>query len=119
MYVCVCVCLSVYSLRDTSLSIRLARPSPHFTTYFSGGNAACRIRADLDPSVATGKKLDLASKADAFTFRSLASLISLVCYAVHTTRLNPSWLFLPMRMYRAIFHIISRTSRWDDRVTLG
>eukprot|EP00796_Vickermania_ingenoplastis_P009829 gene9829-6902_t len=69
-------------------------------------------------SVATGKKLDLASKADAFTFRSLASLISLVCYAVHTTRLNPSWLFLPMRMDRAIFHTISRTSRWDDRVTL-
>eukprot|EP00796_Vickermania_ingenoplastis_P005761 gene5761-biopygen3629 len=65
-------------------------------------------------SVKTVTKLDLASQAPAYSYRSFAALISLICYAVHTTSINPAELFPLLRMYQAIFRTISHGKHWDD-----
>ncbi|KAK7199242.1 hypothetical protein NESM_000894700 [Novymonas esmeraldas] len=68
-------------------------------------------------TVKTVTKIDLASRAEQFTFRSFASLVSLITYAVHTTTLNPAYLFPLMRMYRALFRMVARGKSWEDHVT--
>lgn len=65
-------------------------------------------------SVKTVAKLQIALRKPSHTIRSLASLISLVFFALHTTQLNPARAFRLLRVYRAIFQLTFLGHRWDD-----
>lgn len=61
-------------------------------------------------------KLRLASQKSSFTRRSYVALVSLLMYAMHTTRLNPSMMFDALRAYRGVYKNISDGSDWDERL---
>eukprot|EP00796_Vickermania_ingenoplastis_P000728 gene728-biopygen572 len=65
-------------------------------------------------SVKTVAKLNLALEAPAFTCRSFVSLISLILYALHTTRLNPAGAFKLLRAYRGVYRTINEGRDWDS-----
>lgn len=65
-------------------------------------------------SVKTRAKIKLALRAPRFSHRSLASLISIIMFATHTTRLNPARCFGLMRLYRAVFVRVYNGSDWDS-----
>lgn len=67
-------------------------------------------------SVKTVAKLQLALRKTTHTIRSLASLISLVFFALHTTQMNPARAFKLLRAYRGIYRLTFRGYGWDDAV---
>lgn len=64
-------------------------------------------------SVKTVAKLGLALAAEKFSCRSFVSLISLILYALHTTRLNPASAFRLLRAYRGIYRQVTSGLSWD------
>lgn len=67
-------------------------------------------------SAKTYAKIHLAYKAEIFTYRSFAALVSLMCYALHTTDINPARLFPIMAMFRVMYKAFARGKSWDDLV---
>ncbi|KPA78422.1 TATE DNA Transposon [Leptomonas pyrrhocoris] len=67
-------------------------------------------------SVKTVAKLQLALRKPRHTIRSLASLISLIFFALHTTQLNPARAFKLLRAYRGIYRLTFRGFGWDAAV---
>ncbi|MDD9341215.1 MAG: hypothetical protein PV362_16540 [Providencia heimbachae] len=67
-------------------------------------------------SVKTVAKLILALKATRFIYRSFASVVSLIAYALHTARLTPARAFLLLRAYRGACRKISRGKDWDEEM---
>ncbi|CAM36958.2 LOW QUALITY PROTEIN: hypothetical protein LbrM_05_1240 [Leishmania braziliensis MHOM/BR/75/M2904] len=67
-------------------------------------------------SVKTVAKLKLALQKTSHTIRSLASLISLIFFALHTTQMNPARAFKLLRAYRGIYRLTFRGYDWDDAV---
>jgi len=65
-------------------------------------------------SAKTVAKLMLASRATAFTHRSFVSVVSLVLFALHTTRLNPARCFALLRAYRGVYRLVTTGRDWDD-----
>eukprot|EP00796_Vickermania_ingenoplastis_P002607 gene2607-biopygen2097 len=65
-------------------------------------------------SVKTIAKLNLALAATDFTCRSFVSLVSLILYALHTTRLNPAGAFSLLRAYRGVYRTVNEGRKWDD-----
>eukprot|EP00796_Vickermania_ingenoplastis_P004529 gene4529-biopygen2550 len=58
-------------------------------------------------STKTVAKLGLALRATEFSCRSFVSLISLILYALHTTRLNPASAFTLLRAYRGVYRSVT------------
>lgn len=75
-----------------------------------------RRQRQVRNSTKTITKLDLASKAERFSIRSFAVLVSLICFARHTTRINPADVFPLVRCYRALYRKVARGSSWDDEI---
>lgn len=67
-------------------------------------------------SIKTVAKMQLALAKKSFTIRSLASLISLILFALHTTQMNPATAFKLLRAYRGIYRLVYTTHKWDDDV---
>lgn len=67
-------------------------------------------------SVKTVAKLGLALQAERFTCRSFVSLISLILYAIHTTRLNPASAFQLLRAYRGVYRSVTEGIPWDSEL---
>jgi len=65
-------------------------------------------------SVKTVAKLGLALAATKFSCRSFVSLISLILYALHTTRLNPASAFQLLRAYRGVYRQVTAGLSWDS-----
>eukprot|EP00796_Vickermania_ingenoplastis_P008524 gene8524-biopygen5892 len=64
-------------------------------------------------SVKTVAKLGLALKAQSFTCRSFVSLVSLILYALHTTKINPAKAFTLLRAYRGVYRTVVEGKDWD------
>eukprot|EP00796_Vickermania_ingenoplastis_P004533 gene4533-biopygen2553 len=64
-------------------------------------------------STKTVAKLGLALRATEFSCRSFVSLISLILYALHTTRLNPASAFTLLRAYRGVYRSVTEGKNWD------
>ncbi|KAH9600834.1 hypothetical protein LSM04_007959 [Trypanosoma melophagium] len=68
-------------------------------------------------SVKTVAKLMLSSAPDRqHSIRTFVSVVSLVCYAIHTTRLNPAKMFRLLRTYRYFYRQVSGGADWDAPV---
>jgi hypothetical protein len=64
--------------------------------------------------VKTIAKIELATAQNKFTYRTLASLIALILYAMHTVHINPAEAFFMLRMYRGIAVAVSKNGGdWD------
>lgn len=61
-------------------------------------------------------KLELALGKTEFSCRSFVSLVSLIMFALHTTRLNPAEAFPLLRAYRGVYRQVQRGRDWDDPV---
>lgn len=64
-------------------------------------------------SAKTTAKLQLALEKTAHTRRSFVSLVSLIMFATHTTRINPSLGFYMLRACRGVFAAVSYGAEWD------
>lgn len=67
-------------------------------------------------SIKTVAKLGLAMKAKSFSCRSFVSLVSLILYALHTTRLNPASAFQLLRAYRGVYRAVNEGLDWDSEL---
>lgn len=67
-------------------------------------------------SVKTVAKLGLALQAEKFSCRSFVSLISLILYAIHTTRINPASAFDMLRAYRGVYRTVTEGLDWDSEL---
>lgn len=67
-------------------------------------------------SVKTVAKLTLSLAATRFTHRTFASVVSLILFALHTTRLNPARAYQLLRAYRGIYRLVTRGRDWDEEL---
>lgn len=67
-------------------------------------------------SVKTIAKLELTLSMKERSNRSYVAAVSLMMYALHTTRLNPSMAFYALRVYRAVYSKIHQAEDWDERL---
>ncbi|KPA79559.1 TATE DNA transposon [Leptomonas pyrrhocoris] len=65
-------------------------------------------------SVKSVAKLKLALQKTAYTNRQFVSMIALIMYMLHTTRLNPAGSYYLMSVYRGIFAQVDRGRLWDE-----
>eukprot|EP00796_Vickermania_ingenoplastis_P005508 gene5508-biopygen3337 len=67
-------------------------------------------------SIKTVAKLGLSLEATSYTCRSFVSSVSLILYAMHTTRLNPAGAFQLLRAYRGVYRTVEEGLDWDDPI---
>ena len=67
-------------------------------------------------SVKTVAKLTLSLAATRFTHRTFASVVSLILFALHTTRLNPARAYQLLRAYRGVYRLVTRGRDWDEEL---
>lgn len=76
-------------------------------------------RRETKNSIKTIAKIELTSKQEVFTFRTLASYISLLLFAMHTVHFNPACAFFMLRLYRGIGVEVSKRggdAAWDEKM---
>lgn len=67
-------------------------------------------------STKTVAKIMLSLRATRFSCRTFASVVSLIMFALHTTRLNPARSFSLLRAYRGVYRMVHRGYDWDDLI---
>eukprot|EP00796_Vickermania_ingenoplastis_P000436 gene436-biopygen364 len=62
----------------------------------------------------TVAKLSLTLEKTLFSYRTFASVVSLVCYALHTTQINPALASPMILAYQAAYRKVYSGCNWDD-----
>jgi hypothetical protein len=67
-------------------------------------------------SIKTVTKIHLAFQGERFTIRPFAALVSLICFALHTTQLKPADVFPLIRCYRVLYRQVARGQSWGTEL---